>query len=542
MHVLSDTVADFLLNRGHAAKIGEIASQAGKRIGAGAKLIRQALTNNPQFIGEERRWNLSVRVLFHRPVEGALQQTLRIFGKPMTIAAFSNEMAVLNARAPEYFQTMLPRFLADRPQTYFQTPESTWGLVEWLLDINAENEDELLMRNFFGKIAEMQPLFDELKKVVLTAEMSYADAAAALLAATSHPASTKALSYMVWRVRGAEFEPLRFFLELQQDPRFHLLSGSEWMLTQQVPNITAMLLRLSEMADIAMGEEEVWEGPYVATPEDLNGIFDYIVEHGQPEKLSDLIEAVLEYGKSSPRYQSVFTGLMGALQADNRYQLVGQQTWAIPALISQEVQQVPETLLPETLDPSLLPDPETDAELEDEGLEDNLALWVHDPRYEDFGGEHEVELSPELMSEEAALEETRIPLLYDHRQMGTLKLRQADMAFFPTETPLACVTMHGENFGAFKMWINNEELLIHGLYDWYEARQVSIGAVLTVRRGDEPDDFAISWDGEIDDLIALPDERIATLLEMEYPPRKSTGRSTISCAKSSPVIRRACIS
>ena len=47
--VLNDTVAEFLLHRGHAAKIGEIATQVGKRIGASAKLIRQALSTNPQF-------------------------------------------------------------------------------------------------------------------------------------------------------------------------------------------------------------------------------------------------------------------------------------------------------------------------------------------------------------------------------------------------------------------------------------------------------------------------------------------------------------
>jgi hypothetical protein len=130
------------------------------------------------------------------------------------------------------------------------------------------------------------------------------------------------------------------------------------------------------------------------------------------------------------------------------------------------------------------------------------------------GGEHEVELSPELMSGESALEETRIPLLYDHREMGTLKLRQADMAFFPTDTPLACVTVHGEGGFSFQMWINNEELLVHGLADWYNKRDVPVGAVLTFRRGDEPDDFLLSWDGEIDDLIALSEERVETLLNL----------------------------
>lgn len=517
VHFLSDTVAEYLLNRGHAAKIGEIASQAGRRIGAGAKLIRQALADNPQFVGEERRWNLSVRTLFHRPLEGALQQTLRVFGKPMTIAALGNEMAVLNARPPEYFQAMLPGFLAKRPQTYFQTPDGSWGLVEWLLDLSSTEEDDVRMRNFFGTVEAVQPVLDKLGKVKIGAGMSYSEAAAALLGKAGKPVSGKVLSYIIWHARNEAFDPLEFYLALYRDPQFLLLSGGEWLLAANVDTMTTSLQRLSEMADIALGEEEAWEGPYAASGEDLNEVFDHMAEHARPEKLSDLIESVLEYGRSSPRYQSVFEGMSEALQGDDRFQLVGQQTWTLPALIPQEVQQVPEALLPETLDPSLLPDPETDAELEDEGLEGKLALWVHDPRYEDFGGEHEVELSPELMSEQTTLEETRVPLLYDHRQMGTLKLRQADMSFFPTDTPLACMTMHGEKLGAFQMWINNEELLIHGLLDWYEAREVPVGAVLTMRRGDEPDDYLIAWDGEIDELITLTDERIATLLELHEP-------------------------
>jgi hypothetical protein len=517
VHFLSDAVADYLLNRGHAAKIGEIASQAGKHIGAGAKLIRQALTDNPQFVGEERRWNLSGRTLFHRPVEGALQQTLRNYGKPMTIAAFSNEMAVLNARSAEYFQEMLPNFLTKRPQTYFQLPDGRWGLVEWLLDTAIWEENEALLRNFFRREDEVRPRLEQLSSVPLTPETSYADAALALLAAAGIPLNNKEISYLLWRVQGEQFDPQACYLTLLDDPRFHLLSGSNWMPAQQVTDITTTLEKLSAMADQALGEEEVWEGPYAASPEDLNEIFDYMVEHERAELLSDLIEAVLEYGKSSPRYPSIFEGLMAALQVDDRFQLVGQQTWSLPTLVPQEVQQVPEALLPETLDPSLLPDPETDAELEDEGLEDNLALWVHDPRYEDFGGEHEVELSPELMSNEASLEETRIPLLYDHREMGTLKLRQADMAFFPTETPLACVTVFGENFQLFQMWINNEELLIHGLEEWYDARDVPVGAVLTFRRGSEPDTYKVSWDGEVDELIALTDERVSDLLDLHEP-------------------------
>jgi len=440
-----------------------------------------------------------------------------MYGRPITIAGLSNEMAVLNARAPEFFQNFLPAFLAARPQTYFQTPDGRWGTNDWLLNTDAVDEDELLMRNFFQTLDAAQPHLDEVSKVEIPASMRYADAALKMLETINLPLSTKVLSYALWKIQGSAFDALGFYLELLNDPRFHLLSGAEWIPSANVAQLTESLQKLSELADIALEEEEVWEGPYVASPEDLNELFDFMVEHNRPSKLSDLIEAVLEYGRHSARYPAVYDGMMAALVGDPRFQLVGQQTWTLPAIIPQEVMQVPEALLPETLDPTLLPDPETDAELEDEGLEDNLAVWVHDPRYEDFGGEHEVELSPELMSAGSSLDETRIPLLYDHHEMGTLKLRQADMAFFPTETPLACVTMHGENYDTFQIWINNEELLIHGLSDWYQARGVPVGAVLTVHRGAEADDFAASWDGEIDDLIALPEERIETLLNLRDP-------------------------
>lgn len=514
VHYLNDTIAEFLINRGHAAKIGEIVSQVGKRIGASAKLIRQTMTSNPKFIGEERRWNLTLRTQFHRPLEGALQQALRLFGKPMNVAAFSNEMAVLNARAPEYFQQILPSFLEARPYHFFQLPDERWALREWLLDTNALDEEELFVRNFFDIVDELRPILDKVREVPVTAAMSPADIAMTVLQALDQPLNTKVLSFAVWRVQGADFDPEQFYIILLQDTRLHSLSGGDWMQTEKIPVVSNALQQLSALADVAMEEEETWEGPYTVADEDISEIYDFLVEHGRPQKLSDIIEAVFEYGAASPRFPSVYEGLMAALQVDPRLQLVGRQTWTLPALVPQDVLQVPESLLPEIIDPAQLVDPETDAELEDEGLDDNLAIWVHDPRYEDFGGEHEVELSPEMMDSSTTLDETRIPLLFNHRKMGTLKLRQADMAFFPTDTPLACITAQAEGLDYFQVWINNDELLIHGLAEWYEARQIPVGAVLAIRRGRELDDYIITWDTEVDELIAISPERISDLLTL----------------------------
>ena len=214
VHVLSDTIAEFLLNRGHAAKIGEIASQAGKRIGAGAKLIRETLAQNPSFTGEDRRWNLALRSQFHRPVEGAIQMTLRLFGKPMTAAAICNELAVLNARAPEYFMHFIPQFMGHRDQTYFQTLDGRWALVEWVLNTDVVDEDELLLRNFFHELDQVQPLLEQVREIPLAPESSYIDAALTLLDKINRPLPVKVISYALWRVQGDQFDGKECYLTL----------------------------------------------------------------------------------------------------------------------------------------------------------------------------------------------------------------------------------------------------------------------------------------------------------------------------------------
>jgi hypothetical protein len=70
---------------------------------------------------------------------------------------------------------------------------------------------------------------------------------------------------------------------------------------------------------------------------------------------------------------------------------------------------------------------DTDVELDDEGLEDVLVSWVHDPRYEEFGEEPEIDIGPE----QQPTDELRYILLYDHWKAGTIKIREADRDFFP---------------------------------------------------------------------------------------------------------------
>ena len=510
VHLLYDTVADYLIQRGQPAKIGDIANVAGKKINAGLKLIREALVQNEIFAGEERRWNLSIRASMHRPVEGTIRSVLREIGKPLSVQVLANELAIVNLRSVDYFVTLLPSFLAKRPQ-YFRLSDGRWALTEWLLDTETGNEDDIYERNFFQFLDQAQLDIDIASETEFSKEDNYADIALSLVEKFDFPVPTTIIQFVIWQVMKEDFDNAECYKAMLADNRITLLTGNCWMPTARVSELTEDLNELSNMADIALAEEIIMEGPYIATPGDIQETYDFIAESGCPQKLSDIVVAVLEYSKTNQYYKMVYDGVADALREDTNFQLVGKQTWTLPAMIPQEVMEVPEQLLTESVDTSSFIDPETDVELSDEGMDGNLAIWVHDPRYEDFGGEHEVELSNE-MADEAGLE-TRIPLLYDHREMGTLKLRQADMGFFPTDTSLACITVH-VNDEVFQIWINNDELLIHGLNEWYADNDIPVGAMLLFTRGEELDDYILTWDGAKDELITLTDERIHRLLNL----------------------------
>jgi DNA-directed RNA polymerase delta subunit len=510
VHLLYDTVADYLIQRGQAAKIGDIANVAGKKINAGLKLIREALVQNDVFTGEERRWNLSIRSSLHRPVEGTIRSILREIGKPLSVQALANELAIVNLRSVDYFVTLLPTFLAKRPH-YFRLSDGRWGLIEWLLDIESGDEDDIYERNFFLFLDQAQLDIDLAAEIKIGKDADYAEIAASIVDKFDFPVPTTIIQFVIWQVMKEDFDNVACYKAMLTDPRVTLLTGNCWMPTARVSELTEDLNQLSELADTALAEEVIMEGPYIATPGDIQEIYDFIAESGNPQKLSDIVVAVMEYSKNNQYYTMVYDGIAEGLREDTNFQLVGKQTWTLPSMIPQEVMEVPEQLLTESVDTSSFVDPETDVELIDDGLDGNLAVWVHDPRYEDFGGEHEVELSSEMADEDVL--ETRIPLLYDHHEMGTLKLRQADMGFFPTDTSLACITVHAGS-ETFQIWINNDELLIHGLSDWYADIDIPVGAMLTFKRGEELDDYVLTWEGETDELIVLTDERIHRLLNL----------------------------
>ncbi len=178
-------------------------------------------------------------------------------------------------------------------------------------------------------------------------------------------------------------------------------------------------------------------------------------------------------------------------------------------MMPKHTDKVPPALLPL---PVTVGEDETDAELDDEGLEPVLVSWVHDPRYEDFGEEQEIDISPE----QQPTDELRYVLLFDHWKTGTLKVRVSDRRFYPSESDLVCATFVDKETGkSHPVWLSYTTSLVYGLENWYAARKLIPGAVFVLTPGAVPDEFNVSFTDDMDPLVTLTEERLKELTKVK---------------------------
>ncbi len=501
-----DLIFDMMLNTGQAAKSREIASELEKTIKLHAKFIRKTLYYSDRFDMEDRRWNLALRTAIQRPFEGAIEYALRSYGKPMSLRAIHNEMAVVQRRPVEFFDGLLLDTLQGRPTKYWQAPDDTWCLHEWLLDVSEEDPEKCFLRNFFLEAAETRPLADELTHTRMSVDQPPVEIAFKLIKRVGRPIAGKVLSYAIWSLRDGDLDPVQFLQDCRADERFLLMSGLTWGLQEFVPEYDKELKRLSRQAEreqeAEWAEEEEPEGPIVITPSDLEEVYKHLRRRRKPQPARALAEAIFEYGPSSRRFQEAVDALMSTMSLDPRFVRAGSQTWGLPGMMPRHTDKVPASLVPASSDAR---EDEADAELEDEGLEPILVSWVHDPRYEDFGEEPEIDISPE----QQPTDELRYVLLYDHFKAGTLKVRVCDRRFYPSESDLICATFVDKQTGkSYPMWLSYTTSLLYELGDWYAARSLEPGSIFVVTAGPVPDEFVVSYEDEMDQYVAVSEKRL----------------------------------
>ncbi len=508
---LEDMIFEIMLNSGLPAKSRELAAALESTVKLHPKFIRKVLYESPRFVMEETRWNLSLRVASHLTFEGSIEHTLADYGKPMPSQAIQNEMAMIHRRSVEFFDDLLLEMLTTR-EKYWQAPDGTWGLRNWILDTTESDPEQVFLRNFFLEAAEVRPVVDTLLKTRMSADQPPVEMAVKLIRKVGEPISNKILSYVIWALRDGDLDPEQFFQTCREDDRLLMLSGPLWAVDEFRSAYHDDLKRLSRRAeketDAEWAEEEEAEGPVVVSPSDLDEVMKLLRRRKRPQPATALAEMVFGTSPSSRRFRESVDALVAGLSLDTRFVRVGHQTFALPGMMPKGLDKVPDALLPVTVTAE---DDDTDAELEDEGLEPVLVSWVHDPRYEDFGEESEIEIGPE----QQPTDELRHVLLYDHWRAGTLKVRVCDRRFFPSESNLICATLvDKETEKRYPVWLSYTSSLLWEIGDWYQARDLTPGAVITIVPGETPDEYVISHDGEMDPYVTIDEDRLKVLTKL----------------------------
>lgn len=506
---LEDLIFEMMLNSGQGGKSRELAAALEPAIKLSPKFVRKALYYSDRFELEDRRWNVALRTAINLPFEGSIEHTLRSYGKPMTQAALHNEMALIHRRSVSYFDTLLPETLQGRPK-YWQAPDEVWGLREWILDTSDQDPERCFLRNFFLEAATVRPMVDTLTSSRMSTGQEPVEMAIKIIRRHGEPIPNKLLAYIVWKLRDGELDPVQFFQDCRSEARLLLLSGPTWGLQESVAGFEEELKKLARKADretdVEWAEEEEPEGPIIISPADLEEVFKLIKRRKKAQSARALAEAIFEYGPSSRRFPESVDTLISSMSLDPRFVRVGGQTWTLPDLMPKHTDKVPAALMPV---PVPVREDEVDAELEDEGLENVLVAWVHDPRYEDFGEEPEIDITPE----QQPTDELRHILLHDHWKAGTLKVRVSDRRFFPSESDLVCATfLDRETNKSYPVWLSYTTSLLYEIGDWYTDRKLLPGAIFAITPGSMPDEFYLSYqDDDVDPLTALTEERIKEL-------------------------------
>jgi DNA-directed RNA polymerase delta subunit len=518
---LEDVIFELMLDNGQAAKSRELATVLEATLKLGPKFIRKALYYSPRFDLEDRRWNLALRTATNLPFEGSIENALRSYGKPLTQAALHNEMALIHRRPVDFFDSLLTETLTSRAK-YWQAPDGAWALREWILDLSDSDPERCFLRNFFLEAAQLRPIVDALTDTRMSHDQAPVEMAVKLIRKHEEPVPNKLLAYAVWKLRDGDLDPVQFFQDCRTESRLLLMSGPTWGLQEFVPGFEDELKKLAKKAereaDVEWAEEEEPEGPIIVSPADLEEVYKLIKRRKKAQPARALAESIFEYGPSSRRFPESVDALMSSMSLDPRFIRVGSQTWTLPDLMPKHTEKVPAALLPV---PVPVREDETDAELDDEGLENVLVAWVHDPRYEDFGEEPEIDIT----SDQQPTDELRYILLHDHWKAGTLKVRVSDRRFFPSESDLVCATfLDKEKNKAYPVWLSYATSLLYEINDWYADRKLLPGAIFAVTPGSVPDEFYVSYEEDIDPLTALTEDRIKELGKIK---RELTAEATI---------------
>ena len=492
------------------------------------KLLRHVLAASPRFAQIDRRWDLEVRYEDkQRPVQRVLGEVIAQYGRPMSVEQIANELASIYERPFDYYESIVPRMLADR-EVYFSTPDGLFGLSEWLLAVTSDNEEDVIFDN--GLDEEEISALDKAAKAK-TVNWKLKDIGAVVgsaLAAANTGVDNKLIGLFRWRAMGEDFDPVATFDTLLESTKVTLLSDMRWVSARMIKKYDSLLIKTADK----LAEEVVEKAPpsvakkaaakakvapalsLTISERDLDEVAQIMSETGGAG-MPAILETIFEISARDAEYPVAAEGLGDAMRADPRFVWLGAERWRMADTIPECVNAVP----PELAIPKLeLETPEgerLDVELEDQGLETGLAKEIRNPLVQDIGDQEPITEQEKLPATESA----RCVLTQHHKALGTLPLCQIPRAFFPLGPELVQVTLV-EGHKKSDIWANWETGLLYDMGKWYSKEMPDSGTVFELVKTDKPDEFQFVYENKTDPLVFVAPNRIEELSELAKEAKK----------------------
>jgi len=499
--LLEDLVTTALLRGGRPLRTAELISAMADGAQISRALLRLELGNSEKVVTAERRWDLASRLdAARRPIEGLVDSTLRLVGKPLALPLLAREVAAVRGDHIESLRHFLGRLLAQHPK-YVPLSRNLYALEDWLLDVRAGNEEEIILENMLGQEDDMEALLHEVNSKDLTRSGQEADWCAKILDVVGRPLSQKVLSFLVWRGRPQQFDAASLLNTLVTNEQFSYLCGGYVCLGETLAELKRELSRRSARAEREAGAEisvadidallrrrVAREEMARLRPEELEEIKRFMRQTQSPVSLAFVMTDLFEMSPDDKAFVPTLHGLAEELRNDRDFAPVGKDRWFLRELIPAQIHDVPITLTPIHLDLRTLEDEPIDVLLTDDGLDGDLPAIVRAPEWEDIGEEAEVE---RLTKSKMTSDRLTYTLLYHHFKAGTMKLRKMDEEFFPLDVSMARVVFVDDAYGEIPVWLNRETGLLYGFKDWYHARLTPAGSIFTVDKTEDPDRYVI---------------------------------------------------
>ena len=499
MRHVADLAYTFLLRQPGPTRMGEILAHVSQSVPVGVKALKLSLQADPRIAAEERRWTVAIPSLDSRwPIERSVHKALEWCALPVPPAAIGLMLSRAYSRTPESLSEVVARMVEERP-SFFITTDGLVGLAEWLLEVTSDDEDDIIFDNFDDS-TELEQLREAAQRVNWSA--SCLDASLELLNAAGEPVSAKVLGFYCWKHSPRNYNPLKHFCALRASGRAVLLSGARWCGDQLVAGFGAALDELERTGpDVELFPEDMPK-PISVEESDLQSIHDLVAAGDTPTSVEELVESQFAVTPRDPGYEQVRSAVEKYLRSAADLMWVGWDRWQSARPIPPEVQQLPSVLEPVYLAVEGTGGQKLDQDLEDEGLEGDLAVQIRKPIVARQGT---AEAQPDGT--------VRCEITYWVHQAGLLPTPEEGRAF-PRQPEFLVVDTVDADGEVRHHWLNNNLQTLYGLGDWYKKAGLPDSGGTFLMRPLKPGTYALEVLDPKDSSTYIEPERLRDLLEL----------------------------